>query len=241
MAQTNTERTKALISKADCYVRLRDLDEARKTMMRVNHFGLSDSLSERVRYQTALYSYLCQEFEQCNSQLLQLEQHSSERTNNEYLLLYALSLNETREWTMAREKLNTWLKNAPLDSIRHDSIWDAADRFYKLSKQPRYVDPERAKFFSSIVPGTGQLYAGYLFESAFSATMVLVGVGAAAYGVLILKYYVTGLMTGFVISQQFYTSGIRRADFLAQKRNFKAARKYNDKLKNFILDLGSPL
>lgn len=65
--------------------------------------------------------------------------------------------------------------------------------------------------------------------------MVLSGIGIAAYGVLVAKYYVTGILLGYGVFQQFYLGGQKRSEFLANERNYKKERAYNDLLKEVII------
>jgi hypothetical protein len=153
-------------------------------------------------------------------------------------ILYALLLNENREWEKAKEKLEKWTNYTYSNNpILKDSLLTAIHNLYNSKNYPKYKSPEKAHLYSSFVPGLGQAYSGYFADAAFSAIMQLSGIGVAVYGVFVAKYYITGLVLGYGIFQRFYIAGTKRAEFLANKHNYKSARKYNDCIKDFLINL----
>jgi hypothetical protein len=86
-----------------------------------------------------------------------------------------------------------------------------------------------------ILPGVGQLYAGYFWEGALNVTLQLAGLGFT--GLCIWqKYYFTGAFVGFSIFQKFYGGGINRTQFLVEKRNHIKIRTFNDEIKKYLFE-----
>jgi hypothetical protein len=217
-ATNNITRTIALVQKADCLLEKGRIEQSESTLSRLNYFGLSDSLQYEARYKSALYSYLNKNFEESIAQFKMIQQFLPIEYSINSKPLYALALNETREWTEAKEQLHTWGK-------------------YHFSEDTAVMnDLDKAQVWAQLLPGTGQLYSGYFFDAAFTSIMVLSGIGIAAYGVLVAKYYVTGILLGYGVFQQFYIGGQKRSEYLANKRNYQRKRAYNDQLKGMIIN-----
>lgn len=231
----NRIRTLALNAKAECQLKIYDPHAAKKSMLRVSYFGLSDSLVSASRQRTAYASYLDKDFKQASSQLFLIDQFLSEDYQAESALLYALALNELKEWSKAKEKMIFWASQNIDDQSTRDSLLFEIECAYDDKNYPKYRDPERASLWSSIIPGTGQLYSGYFWDAVFSVAMLSTGLGAAAVGIFVIKYYVAGIVLGYGLFQRFYMAGIKRAEYLAGKRNYLNETKYNSQLKRLIL------
>lgn len=234
----NTERTMALLKKSECYVLLQDIKSAEKNLQRIFYSGLTDSLQYVARYNSAFYSFLNKNYNQSISELVMIDNFLPDSIKTSSYILYALVLNENREWDKAKEKLLLWANYNYSNNLQtRDSLINAINNLYNPKKYPKYKNPEKAHIYSSFVPGLGQAYSGYLADAAFSAIMQLTGIGVAAYGIFVAKYYITGFVLGYGIFQRFYMAGTKRAEFLANKHNHVSARKYNDCIKDFLLQL----
>jgi hypothetical protein len=233
----NQIRTIALNKKAKCQLSLYNPAAAEKTMLRVGYFGLSDSLVFESRYNTAYASYLNKDFEQASSQLYLVDQFLNVEYQTKASLLYALTLNELWDWSGAKEKLVFWVQNSLKDESARDSALLSIECAYNQKNYPKYRNPERASAWSTFLPGTGQLYAGYFWDAVFSVAMLSTGLGLAAVGIFVVKYYVAGIVLGYGLFQRFYMAGVKRAEHLAGKRNHINQRKYNAQLIELIFSL----
>ncbi|MDC1220196.1 hypothetical protein N8Z95_00605 [bacterium] len=235
-AINNLTRTKALVNKADCLLEKDRIGQSELTLSRLNYFGLNDSLQYEARYKSALYSYLNKNFEESIAQFKMIQQFLPIEYSINSKPLYALALNETREWTEAKEQLHTWGKyHFSEDTAVMNDFNARINETYQVKNHPKLKDLDKAQVWAQLLPGTGQLYSGYFFDAAFTSVMVLSGIGIAAYGVLVAKYYVTGILLGYGVFQQFYLGGQKRSEFLANERNYKKERAYNDLLKEVII------
>lgn len=234
----NEIRTQALIKKSECYILLQDFASAEKNLQRIFYSGLSDSLQYLAHYNTAFYAYLNKNFNLSISELVIIDTFLPDSIKINSYILYTLVLNENREWKKAKEKIQQWINYTYRDNLTvKDSLLTTTNELYDFKKYPKYKNPEKAHLYSSFLPGLGQLYSGYILDAAFSVFMQLSGIAIAAYGVFVAKYYFTGIILGYGIFQRFYLAGTKRAEYLANKHNYLSARKYNDALKNFILQL----
>lgn len=242
LALNNTDRTLALLAKTNMLLDLRSYQEAEKTSARLVPFSLQDSLLHQVHHKSALSAYLNQNFEGAYNQLLQVEHFLPLSYQVQSALLSILTLNELKKWEDAKQKTIWWVTNVT-DSGSHkqDSVLAAIELAYREKKYPKTKNPDLAKLFSSIIPGSGQLYTGHIFDAAFSAIMVLSGLGIAAAGVFIFKYYVTGAVLGYAVFQRFYQAGQKRSSYLAERYNYRKPRKYNDAKSEWLIEMGKAL
>src|SRR5690606_11787255 len=128
--------------------------KAQETCMRISYFGLNDSLHFEARYLTSLYSYLNNDFEESVSQLFAINQFLSAEYQIKSKLLYALSLNEIREWEKAEVEIITWVSEKYHgDSLTKDSIMSQLSELYKKKNHPRYRNPDRAIVWATFLPG----------------------------------------------------------------------------------------
>ncbi|GAB5537999.1 MAG: hypothetical protein Salg2KO_01020 [Salibacteraceae bacterium] len=239
-AEDNTTRTLALIKKAQCHIDGREFGPAQSAASRITYFGLSDSLVYEARYTSSLSAYLNSDYTEAASQLLVVNQFLPAEYAIKSKPLYALALNELRRWDEAKDELSDWINwHYAADSIQRDSLLSEVEAIYNHKNYPKYRDPKRADLWATVLPGSGQLYSGYVFDAAFTALMVASGIGIALVGVFVVQYYVTGLIAGYGIYQRFYTAGIKRSEFLAKKRNYERNSVYNGCLQSFIIAMQS--
>jgi len=236
-SEQNSERVTALLQKSATEMSAGQTEKAYHTAQRFQFFDISDSLQYEARYQLAFTAFLNKNFEGCESQLLQIEQFLPHMALKTYPL-YALTLNEQRKWDEAKLKLTRWVDESFAEQSQvRDSLLNHIESMYLVKNYPKLKNKRHAETWSTILPGTGQLYSGYIFDAAFTALMVASGLGIIAYGVLVAKYYVSGIVVGYSFFQRFYAAGIKRSVFLAEKRNHKSLRKFNEPLLEFITAL----
>jgi hypothetical protein len=232
----NIIKTKALIKKADCYLMRKEFAKAEVVLSRVYYADLSDSLVYLSRYKTALASYLNSNFGEAESQVIQAKSLIGD-TNLVYNMypLYVLILNESKKYAEAKVALSAYANYFIDDTMQLRKVQEEIDLIYHSSKIPFLKNPEKAKKLSMILPGVGQLYAGYFWEGALNVTLQLAGLGFT--GLCIWqKYYFTGAFVGFSIFQKFYGGGINRAQFLVEKRNHIKIRTFNDEIKKYLFE-----
>jgi len=236
-AEDVEEKNYSLLKKAECLKQLEKFELAEKCLMRINYFGISDTMVYTARHQTALCAYLSEHFTNAESQLLQM-QLSVKDTNltSASLPLFALVLNELQKWDEAKNVLLKYIKNSSIKQTTKDSLKRETENLYQTKNYPKLKKANKAKVLASIIPGMGQVYAGYFWEGAANGSFQAIALLATAYGIY-TGYYVTSAVVSFGLFQKFYAGAIVRTDFLVQKKNYKLLRNYNDKLKEKIIVL----
>ncbi|MES2837453.1 MAG: hypothetical protein V4667_08015 [Bacteroidota bacterium] len=236
-ASTNETKVISLIKKADCYLLRNNFSVAEKCLLRIAYYDIGDSLHYAARIATATAAYLNSNFELAESQIIQIKSFVTDTSlYTNCLPLYALILNESNRWSEAQQTLLQYINsNQFISSAQKEAYANEINTIYSQKNIPKLKNVEKAKNLSTFLPGTGQLYLGYVAEGVASVAFQLVGLGFT--GLCIWqKYYVTGALIGFSFFQKFYAGGITRTEFLANRKNYNMKRKFNDEAKNIILE-----
>lgn len=238
-AEDVSARASALLKKADCLKAVEKFDMAEKCLMRINYFGLDDSFTYQARYHTALCAYLARHFTNAESQLMQMFVSGSLKNpefKTEALPIYTLVLNELQKWDEAKQKFHEWVSFLNLPQHVKDSLDNHIENLYSEKNQPKLKKQGTAKILSSIIPGSGQVYAGYFREGVANAFFQGAALLLTAYGIY-TGYYITSVVVSFGLFQKFYAGAIVRTEYLVEKKNYELTRRYNDALKKEIISI----
>jgi len=231
--------SKAIFKKALIYKAQKEYANAQKCLERVDFLSLNDSLSFTFRYQTALNAYLAGNFSDAEFHILQIKNNLADTQYfYQVLPLYALTLNELQKWNEASIYLHEFIDFRAINnkSYNKDSLHAIISHYYSKRNIPKMLEPEKAQIMSMIVPGSGQVYAGYFWEGASNFLFSISSLALAGYG-FYKKYYLTGYFVGLGLFQKFYFGGHRRSEILVNQCNYRRIKTFNNKLKPIILML----
>lgn len=224
-------KTEARLSAAHCYKLMGNYKEG---IQHLNNIALDekpDSVIFKVKYQCALMNYLDNDLPRAESFLRQLQYLVRDSA---YILqsglLYVLILNEQYRWPEAREKLLRLNRALVSDSASAHHNRRLIDSLYSPDLIPKLKNRNKAARMSMFVPGLGQCYAKNYGEGITSFLSVSVCAGAMLAGI-VYQYYFTSIFVGNLLISKFYQGGIKRAEFLTDKYNYKKTRDYNSFLK----------
>lgn len=234
---TPLDKASSLIKKGQCYKQLRKYDAAEKTLLRIDYSDIPDILHVKARYETALCSYLSGNFTGAESQCIQTMLYIQDTSMYTSILpVYVLSLNELAKWDEAKKISYLLIRQTNVPELQK-SVWKAEiDSMYIPKNYPRLRKEKTALRLATFLPGTGHWYAGSFGEGVASASLQLVGLAGAAYGIW-TGYYITGVLAGYGFFQRFYMGGRERIKFLVRKKNNELMRHYNDPLKFKIMKI----
>lgn len=229
-AQGSTLRNRAHLAAAACYKLNGNFREGIAHLNNVRLENAPDSLIREVKFQCAIMAYLDSDNTLADSYLEQLGYLVKDSAQiRKTLLLHALVLNELYRWPEAKHKLlllchgsepeRMALNRHLLDSLYNDKAW------------PRLKSADRAALLSTFVPGLGQCYANSYGEGVFSFLAITACAGGAVIGIL-HQYYFTSIVLGNLLIAKFYQGGVKRAEFLAERYNYKKAKDYNSRLRD---------
>ncbi len=215
---------------------LADYESAERALAVIDFIKLSDSLRFVVKYEAAFCAYLCGNFTKAELHLEELNYSLSDSAVivNSYLL-YTLILNEQAKWTEAKKYLTSFINKSSRfsDSLKPFMLGEV-NSLYSKTNLPKLKNVIKAGNLSKILPGLGQMYAGYFWEGAGSFMFNITTLGLTVAGIY-YHYYITSVMFGFATFERFYIGNTHRAELLAKKTNYKRKKTYNEKLKNYVL------
>jgi len=142
-------------------------------------------------------------------------------------LVLTLCYLDLQDWENAETSGQNCL-SAPSEVIK---AWHA---FFKPDVLPRIRNPKTARIWSMIIPGAGQIYAGYPVQGLINTAIHLTLIGGAAFG-FYQGCYFTAWLAGLGLLQKFYYGGVRRAEELCRIKNRQELETYLLPVKMFLL------
>ena len=236
--QTEDSEWKArlLIKKSECLMADSSFADASRVLARISYAGLSDSTAVLARKKAALAAYMNADFSLAESHLLQAVSLIADSSLTCHLLpLYAMVLNEQRKWTEAKQILARYI-SCSVPAPDRLALLEKLSRVYSPESFPALKDPEKAKKFSTLLPGLGYFYAGAWQEGLWNVGLQGLGLGLTGAGIF-YHYYFTSAFVSITIFQKFYSGGINRSVYHAKKWNYEKSREFNGRARDFILAL----
>ncbi len=221
-----TVKNLALLKKAQLLKQNGEFGQAKETLQRANFFLGQDSLNFKLRYELVLNAFLADDFNLALAQVSQMQYFYKDKGYEQVMFLHILTLNELRRWVEAKAIYQQYY------DLKKTIV--TPDEAYSFLGKLKIKDPEKAEKISYILPGVGQMYAGYFGRGLLSSVIQLSLISYGAYS-LYEGYFFTGALTGVGLFWAFYTGGTRHAKYLAEKKNEEVTRKHNDYLKEIVL------
>ncbi len=219
-------RITANLKKAQALKQLREYDRALADLRRSVTFSGKDSLRQEVLYEMAFCAYMDGDPGEAFALLQQFRHRYGQDSGQRVYLLEGLVLNDLRQWDALADHIESWVLNFSGDPEMAEEIAEEQLACYAeilmLKEEQRKPDPEKARLWSTFIPGSGQLYAGEAGWGMLNAFSQLASLGAFA-AMAINGYYVAGVFAGLGPFQSFYFGGIRQAGLLAE--NNKKSRR----------------
>jgi len=169
-----------------------------------------------LKYERMIANFLSDNYRYCSELTFGSSETGLHSKEIEFMTLY--SLNEAGNWTGCKTEI---LKQIPKD----DSV-----KIKEVSALPEtynYKSPDKCKHLSSILPGLGEIYAGYTFKGITSFVLNTGFLAFTGFNIA-YGYYVTSVASGIFPFTKFYGGGKRLSANLADRHNDKAT----DKLKS---------
>ncbi|WP_421877748.1 tetratricopeptide repeat protein [Marinoscillum sp.] len=206
-------RDELLLKKAYSYKALGNYSKAFDITSRIGK--RNDSLNRQVLYERILLTYLSEEYQKAQNELLKWQVKYGEQSE-ETIPLKFLTLVQIDRLEEAKEFLNANASTLEMEQQEVDSFFE---------KKWKLKNPDKAYMLSLFLPGVGQMYAGHFFKGMFSGVVQTGLVVFTAWNVY-NGYFFTGGMTGAALFYTFYLGGARYA------RNLTI--EYNDQVKSKI-------
>ncbi len=235
-APNNTERIAANLKKANALKQQGEFSKAFSDLQRSLPTAIIDSLRIEVLYETAICAYLAGNYAHSISILSQLiYQYPHAIQFKEFFLLKAMVLVKLEQWNELSVHINQMaLQRQP--TLQKDQVMTQLRDLLNPGNQPKLRNPERASLWSTIIPGSGHLYAGSPGKGVINGLSQLVSLGGA-FVMGVNHLYFSGFIIGLGAFQSFYFGGIKQAANLAQQNNIKKMNDYQAKIETLLFDI----
>lgn len=225
------------ILSADYYKKSERFESAIQILNTIDLSEESDSIVFKTKFQLSLLNYLKNDFPSAQYHLDEMYSLVKDSTYH-YLsyLLYILILNEQYQWEKAKQyclKLNEFIYSNNED-IKYKN-YKIIDSIYNPKKFPKLKNPDKAIFLSTFLPCLGQFYTKNYSEGIISFLMIS-SISVISVVGIINQYYYTSIIGGSALLNKFYKGGIIRSEFLAKKYNYTHSKKYNEQLKQILIE-----
>ena len=220
--QGSRDVNRLLLKKTYCLKAEGRYDDAYQTLQRADFFQGSDSLRFKLYYEVALNAYLAGKYDLSLNKIQELNYYLPKANQPVVDLLEILSLNQQHKLNDAEKKLEEFLVKY---NLRDEQ---------KIYRNKKLKNPEKAESMSHLLPGVGQMYAGYGGQGATSMLLQTGFVAFAAFSFL-NGYYFSGAFTGVGLFYIFNNGGARHARYLAEKRNDKMIAQLNADVKKIMM------
>ena len=221
-AQNDSVRFYALLGKARADRNAGLYRNALKELSRADDYCKTGSEKSELEYEKMINYFLSDRYAECGA--TEIDSNRAGEHYQEFVTMKLYALNEVGKWQECKDAI---LKLCPLtDSTRINEI-------KQLPVSYKYKKPERARHMSAILPGLGEVYAGYPFKGLTSLVVNAAFLAFGGYN-FYYSYYVTGAVAGVFPFLRFYSGGKRLSAILADRHNnIEAAKlkvKYREKI-----------
>ncbi|MFA6924849.1 MAG: hypothetical protein WC223_11425, partial [Bacteroidales bacterium] len=187
----NIVRASAYLGRARSMKQLNQFGKAAQCLERVDYASITDSLHYLIRYENALCSYLSGNFENAESQFIQMNYFLKDTLLiQKSFLLQILTYDELQKWNESKNIAYKYISSLKLSPESKDSLSKIINEIYEYRNIPKLRNPVKAKTLSYIFPGLGHIYAGYPLEGIVSITLQGAAVTIGFYAIY-YKYYIT--------------------------------------------------
>jgi tetratricopeptide (TPR) repeat protein len=154
--EEKTIRALAQIKRIDCFMQLDQFEEAQFYAEKISLINIPDSLAFIIRFKRSINAYLAENFNEAKSHFIQLKfYHPKKVYEPESFYLNILILNELREWENAKSEFIDWIEKSNQQQAIKDSLLNIVNQLYYAKNIPKLKSIEKARLFSSLVPGSG--------------------------------------------------------------------------------------
>lgn len=230
------EIIKARLGRAQALKKTQAYDRGLEILGTINLLAAPDSLRPAIIYEMVLLSFLNKDYQETLSRgQMGIPFIADTEQESQVYLLLALAALEESDWgkvsSFGNHYLTTILSKNPVNNLQ--------EQFDSLMNRdlPVLKDPGKARKWSTIIPGSGQIYAGSIGDGIYNFSLHAVVLGLSGWTFL-SGYYVTGWLSGATILQKLHSGGQIRAVEICEKKNRLRIQAYSQPVEEFLISLG---
>jgi len=225
-AKSDSSKFNALLLKAQIYRNSALYRQAIAETDRADTYAKKNEEQTQLKYEKMINSFLLDDYGYCSSIVFDSSEVIYHPKEIEYMALN--SLNESGNWTRCKSELIKYVS-------RGDS--NMKKEIMALPESYKYKSPEKSRHLSAILPGLGEIYAGYPVKGITSFFLNAGFIAFAGYNFYV-HYYVTACVSGIFPMLKFYGGGKRLSTNLAERHNVhesnKIKKQYRDEIQTIM-------
>ncbi len=215
-----------LLKKTYCLKQLGKYDAAYQNIERADLYTGNDSLRYLLFYESIVTALLARKADVALSKVQELQAESKDSALLLKILPFeVLALNELHRWEEAHIKYQVL-------AGRYGIAYDPYPEILLFKMK----NPEKAMTLSYLLPGIGQMYAGYFWKGMVSMLLNVGMIGFSGWSFW-NGYYFSGAFTGVALFYLSYNGGVRYAELLAKQYNTKHVTQFNEKVRSQVMEM----
>ncbi len=229
-------KEKALLGRINALKKLAYYDKALEYIDKANIVGLRDSTRAILIYESLLLNYLQHNYEEVQSRflmskfLLKPSQYYPDAN-----LLLCLSQLKSGDWEKGIKTSYSYIQMAaPKEEFKH--LIQNFEILLDTANTPKIKKAKTARILSMIIPGAGQVYAGYPIEGLTSFGLHILALGGAGFA-FTQGLFVSGWVGGFGVLQKLYFGGNHKAAELTEQKNRLKKESFVQPAINFLISI----
>lgn len=240
VAEVPLARITANLKKTQALKQLGEYEKAHGDLRRSLTYRGEDSLRLEVLYEMAICAYMGGDPDDAYGLLRQFRHLSGQGSGQRVYLLEGLALAELMQWDALSDHLENWVLCFSNDTGLADEKLQRFAEILTEKEQQARRDPEKARLWSTLIPGSGQVYAGEAGWGLLNAFSQLASLGAFS-AMALNGYYVAAVFAGLGPFQSFYFGGIRQAGLMAEAHEKSRREKTLAAVREFLFNLEEEL
>ncbi len=235
-------RMAANLGKVRALKQMGAFEKARNDIQRSLPFADDPSIRLKVLYEWVFCAYMAGIYNESLQAAQQIAFYFGDQKSKEVAgLLHALSLMQLERWTGLKDYLEGWTDMYTVAARDASSIQEmqllANTLIHELqeNQRPRIKNPERARLYSTLIPGMGYVYAGAAGQGSVNMLSQALSLGTAAL-LAFNGYYISTFTIGLGLFQSFYFGGIKQSGNLTTARNEKVMNGYKQTIGSLLID-----
>ena len=224
-SNSSFEQNKILLIKAKLYRELGDYSNAIRSLDRLSS-NITKETDYEILNERLINNFQIDSMYTLSNYLNEVKTKFPDSLNNKIIFyMHCMALaNEFDSDSLSKTIKNFIFKNK-INRTNHEVD--------SILQRPHLKNTNRAKLFSYVLPGSGQIYAGKWNTGLFSLSL---NASFLAYTIYCINttFYANALITGFSFLSTFYKGGVRYSEKLVLRYNETQKKKYKTDIENYV-------
>lgn len=207
-------------------------EESINALQQAIQFSPTESIRNEMEMALAVILIASKNYSASEFQLLKIETSSSSPIMRKKAAFFrGIVYLYTFRWEEAKKAFHIYFSN---ETSVVDNFSIKIDSMLSIAKDLEYKSPATAKLFSTLLPGTGQLYVGD-WRNGLNALMLNALTGYILFDSLIVGNYISATTLYLPIFQRYYTGNRYHTEKIAEAYNERLNKRFASDILHTIL------